>query len=167
MRDPTATAPAPPPMWAIHTDGSAMPNPGRMGLGAVLVAPDGTRHTISRPHPGTGCNNEAELLALIDALAWARQQGAHAVTVHTDSRVITDQLGNPRAPALVRIHGLVEQARLALAGFAAHDLRWIPRHRNAEADALARAALGMPPKLQAPHPAKHKAKSKAKRRRHT
>ena len=30
--------------WVAYCDGSAVPNPGRIGLGAVLTEPDGTRH---------------------------------------------------------------------------------------------------------------------------
>src|SRR5690606_15707159 len=50
--------------WLIHCDGSALPNPGRMGLGAVIVAPDGSRQTLSVDTHSTGCNNEAELRAV-------------------------------------------------------------------------------------------------------
>ena len=61
-----ATEPA---HWVVHCDGSAVPNPGRMGLGAVLVGPGGaTQHTISEATTFTGCNNEAELRALLRAL---------------------------------------------------------------------------------------------------
>ncbi|MDP1566066.1 MAG: ribonuclease H, partial [Polaromonas sp.] len=51
------------PSWIIYADGSAVPNPGRMGLGAVLVAPDGTRHVLSMATDARGCNNEAEARA--------------------------------------------------------------------------------------------------------
>ncbi|MCS4509867.1 reverse transcriptase-like protein [Xylophilus ampelinus] len=123
-----------------------MPNPGRMGLGAVLVAPDGERHTLSRLAPGTGCNNEAELRALIAALDEARAHGATAVRIHTDSGTVVAHLG-PAAPApIAHLADAFADARTRLAAFAPADLRWIPCHRNAEADALARAALGLPPR---------------------
>ena len=35
---------------------------------------------------------------------------------------------------------------LLLAAFGPVQWQWVPRHRNTEADALARAALGMAPK---------------------
>ena len=66
-----AAAPLTPGAWVIHCDGSAWPNPGRMGLGAVLTGPDGTvQHQISEATTFTGCNNEAELRALMQALQW-------------------------------------------------------------------------------------------------
>ena len=53
---PPLQAAAPP--WVVYCDGSAMPNPGRMGLGAVITAPDGTRHTLSQATDSRGCNND-------------------------------------------------------------------------------------------------------------
>ena len=95
--DPLASA-----AWVIHCDGSAWPNPGRMGLGAVLTGPDGTvQHQISEATTFTGCNNEAELRALMLALQWLAQQGiASSTPVHvfSDNSVLLEQLG-PRALA--------------------------------------------------------------------
>ncbi|ANY62538.1 hypothetical protein MA05_11135 [Comamonas aquatica] len=58
----------PPHFWILHIDGSAMPNPGRMAVGLVLTGPDGSHHSAARRLPHTGCNNEAELTALLDGL---------------------------------------------------------------------------------------------------
>ncbi len=132
--------------WTIHCDGSAVPNPGRMGLGAVLVAPDGARHTVSCLAPGTGCNNEAELRALIAALDEARARGATAVRIHTDSSTVIAHLGPAPPSPIPHLAGAFAEARTRIADFAQAELRWIPGHRNAEADALARGALGLPPR---------------------
>lgn len=53
--------------------------------------------------------------------------------------------GTPVAP-IARLQDLFDEARTQLQSFAAVSLQWIPRHRNTEADALARAALGCAPK---------------------
>lgn len=135
------------PHWTVHCDGSAVPNPGRMGLGAVLVAPDGTRHALSRATHSIGCNNEAELLALTDALLAARTQGARAVQVYSDNSILVEQLGGRAVKPIARLAELFAEARVLLASFDRVALQWIPRHRNGEADALARAALGMAPKV--------------------
>ena len=133
--------------WVIHCDGSAVPNPGRMGLGAVLVAPDGvTRHHLSQATTFTGCNNEAELRALLLALAALRGHGACALLIHSDNSVLVEQLGPKPGPPIARLAPLFDEARQLLKGFGPVDLRWIPRHRNGEADALARQALGLAPK---------------------
>ena len=135
--------------WTIHCDGSAVPNPGRMGLGAVLTAPDGTRHPLSVTADGRGCNNEAELLALMAALQEARRHGAAALVVHCDNSVVVEQLAGTATEPFVRLAPLFDEVRVMLRSFPAARLVWIPRHRNREADALARAAVGLPPKAPA------------------
>ena len=51
-----------------------------MGLGVVLLSPDGARREQSGLAPGHGCNNEAELHALCLALDLALAAG-HAPAV--------------------------------------------------------------------------------------
>ena len=136
--------------WTIHCDGSAVPNPGRMGLGAVLTAPDGTRHLLSALADGRGCNNEAELRALMAALQEARQRGAAALVIHCDNSVVVEQLAGTAAEPFLRLASLFDEVRAVLRSFPAARLVWIPRHRNREADALARAAVGLMPKNPAP-----------------
>lgn len=135
--------PAPAHHCCIHIDGSSLPNPGPMSLGAVLRLPGGTQHNLSKALHQSGCNNEAELLALMAALTLAHELGARCLTIRTDSHVLLEQLGPPMAkPArpIARLNHLFEDARQQMQGFDELVLQWIPRHRNTEADALARAA---------------------------
>ncbi len=137
--------------WVIHCDGSAVPNPGRMGLGAVITAPDGAQQTLSVATHTTGCNNEAELRALMAALQALQgrqdQQQADAVLIHSDNSIVVAQLSRPGEPEVARLAPLFDEARELIGRFAHVQLRWIPRHRNAQADALARGALGLGPKV--------------------
>jgi ribonuclease HI len=146
MVDPVSAALLP---WVIYCDGSALPNPGRMGLGAVFTEPDGTRHTLSQATHRTGCNNEAELRALMVALQQLQKRGATALLVYSDSSVLVEQLGAANAKPIARLAALFDEARALLNSFEQASLQWIPGHRNGEADALARAALGMPPRRPA------------------
>jgi len=132
--------------WVVYCDGSAMPNPGRMGIGAVITAPDGSRRTLSQATHTTGCNNEAELRALTLALQELRAQGATAVLAYSDNSILVEQLGAAQARPIARMATLFDDARALLDSFDQASIRWIPRHRNGEADALARAALGFAPK---------------------
>ena len=129
--------------WLIHCDGSALPNPGRMGLGAVWTAPDGTRHSLSQLAPGYGCNNEAEVRALMATLQALKLQGADHLRVHCDNSVVVKQIASPSAKPIARLAALFDEARALFQAFDQATLVWIPQHRNAEADTLARAALGM------------------------
>ncbi len=149
-----AAAPLAPGAWVIHCDGSAWPNPGRMGLGAVLTGPDGTvQHQISEATTFAGCNNEAELRALMLALRWLAQQGIATPTpvqVFSDNSVLVEQLGDQPTAPIARLAALFDEARSALQAFHNVRLQWIPRHRNGAADTLARAALGLAPKAALP-----------------
>ena len=129
--------------WLAYCDGSAVPNPGRIGLGAVFTAPDGTRHTLSQAAHETGCNNEAELRALLATLQELKQRGADTLLVHCDNSVVVEQVGSSTARPIARLAPLFDEARALLNSFDQASLVWIPRHRNSEADALARAALGI------------------------
>ena len=146
-------------VWLIHCDGSAFPNPGNMGLGAIITAPDHTRHTLSMPAVGKGCNNEAEARAMLAALQRAKQLGASCVRVHSDSRVVVDQLTGDGGQPIARLDALFTGLRGLLATFDEATVTWIPQHRNHEADALARTASGLPPR-----PMTRAAKGKAARR---
>ena len=136
--------------WVIYCDGSAVPNPGRMGLGAVVTAPDGSRHTLSITAEGRGCNNEAELRALMAAMQYAGQRGATVLLLHCDNSVVVQQLAGTATEPFLRLAPLFDEVRAVLHSFASARLLWIPRHRNQEADALARAAVGLMPKSPAP-----------------
>lgn len=139
----------PPYFWILRTDGAAVPNPGRMAIGVVLTTPDGGRHEVGQLLPGRGCNNEAELRALMAGLDLARQQGAASVRIYTDSQWLIEQLTQPaQAGAQIRptlrLAQWLHNASLLLKDFEQVQWRWVPRRCNAEADALARAALSLP-----------------------
>lgn len=129
--------------WFAYCDGSAVPNPGRIGLGAVFTEPDGTRHTLSQAAHENGCNNEAELRALLATLQQLKLRGAGTLLIHCDNSVVVEQVGSSTAKPIARLASLFNEARALLNSFDQATLMWIPRHRNREADALARAALGL------------------------
>jgi ribonuclease HI len=132
--------------WLAWFDGSALPNPGRIGIGAVLVAPDGRRTEISR-RAGDGDSGAAEYLALIAVLEAALAAGASLLTIHGDSRVVIDdvQAAGNGAAALAhhraRARELIALLEVGMGG-ARVALRWIPRHKNADADRLSEQARG-------------------------
>ena len=125
--------------WRAWFDGSARPNPGRCGIGARLLGPGGQVVELSEP-AGYGNSSEAEYLALIAVLEAALAQGAIELTVYGDSRVVIDDVAAPAmksaaslAPYRARVHALLAQLPGA-------SLRWVPRHKNLDADALSQRA---------------------------
>jgi ribonuclease HI len=125
--------------WLAWFDGSSHPNPGRMGIGGLLQSPDGRIVEISCA-AGYGDSSEAEYLALNAVLdAAVAAQPAHLV-IHGDSQVVIDDICSKRRPAVL----LTEQRERALRSIAQLEnvaFIWIPRHKNAHADALSQRAV--------------------------
>ncbi len=135
--------------WRGWFDGSAHPNPGQIGIGALLCGPDGERVEISR-RAGYGNSGEAEYLALTALLEAAVSLGAAGLVVHGDSQVVVNDVNlSAQAVAAVRgAKGLEEHRRRVLdlmAPLGAVSLRWLPRHRNGDADRLSQQAIDRSP----------------------
>ena len=123
--------------WQSWFDGSARPNPGQIGLGAVLRSPAGRIIELSLCG-GFGDSNQAEYMALIALLEAACQQHVAALLIYGDSRVVLDDINATAGiPALVRYR---ERALGLLAQIPDAQVHWIPRLRNQAADALAQRA---------------------------
>jgi ribonuclease HI len=122
-----------------------LPNPGKIGIGILLLAPDGQRSEESWLLTVSGCNNEAELHALRAALEMAAKAGARKLVLRGDGDVALRYVRGPESTQIARLQILVAGAREALRRFEDVQLVWVPRHRNIEADRLSRQALGLPP----------------------
>jgi ribonuclease HI len=127
--------------WLAWFDGSAHPNPGKIGIGALIAGPDGQRIDICL-RAGIGNSSVAEYRALIAVLeALVPLQPAQAV-IYGDSLVIIDDLHQAGAGAK-GLHGERARARALMAQLRDVQLRWIPRHRNAAADRLSQQAIAL------------------------
>jgi ribonuclease HI len=130
--------------FELYTDGSAPQNSlgsGPIGAGAVLLSPWGQRLAEESWPLGTGTNNEAEYLALTYGLFLAQNWGVKKIRVFSDSQLIVRQI---KGEYQVREPHLLPRYQMALAileGFAAYQLKWIPRQENREADRLASMGL--------------------------
>lgn len=125
-------------LWTVYIDGSATPNPGRMRIGGIAYAPDGSTRSFSQAIAHSGCNNEAEARAAMHVLQWLHAQQVRAVLLHTDNSILAEQLSQASPKPIARLADIYAQARALLALFDSVQLCWIPRHKNAVADALAR-----------------------------
>ena len=130
--------------WQAWFDGSALPNPGKIGIGVMLLSPGGVRSEKSEPTGCSGCNNEAELHALGAALEMAGQAGARRLVLRGDSDVALRYVRGSESTQIARLQLLIADARESMGCFEDVQLIWIPRHRNVEADRLSRQALGLP-----------------------
>jgi ribonuclease HI len=127
-----------PQSWQGWFDGSATPNPGKIGLGAVLRSPDGRQFDLSRT-AGEGDSNQAECLALIALLECAQREKIEQLVIFGDSQIVIAAVANGGSDQ--GFSTLRSKAQALMATIASVQLCWIPRHKNAAADALSQNAL--------------------------
>lgn len=130
----------PPTAWRAWFDGSARPNPGTCGIGAVLAGPDGELVEIARP-AGYGNSSEAEYRALIALLEAAVRHGSHDLTIYGDSQVVVNDVNGPDHLAARALLPYRRAVHALMASLAQATLRWVPRHKNTVADALSQRAV--------------------------
>jgi ribonuclease HI len=136
--------------WHAWFDGSAHPNPGKIGIGGVLESPDGDVVKISA-RAGHGDSCEAEYLALIAVLeaAVSRTPAPAKLVIHGDSQVVIEDVLRDEASSAPALSTYAAQARALIAQLADVRLLWIPRARNTAADALSQHAVRNEPDLHA------------------
>lgn len=142
--------------WQAWFDGSALPNPGKLGIGVSLLSPDGLSFELSQKLASEGCNNEAELHALCAALQLAHASGAKHLLLSGDSDVAIQYVLKTKVTSVERITALVTQAQSLISKFEQVELTWVPRHRNTAADQLSRQALGLAEKPLKPKKSKRR-----------
>jgi len=125
----------------IYTDGASRGNPGPAGIGAVIL--DETERVVAEISRGIGIatNNEAEYLALAEALEKARSLGARRVRVYVDSELVARQLCGEYAVRSDRLRPLIARVQALRRGFDACPVRHVRRAMNARADELANMGI--------------------------
>ncbi len=129
-----------PAAWHGWFDGSATPNPGAIGIGALLLGPAGERVEISR-RAGIGSSGDAEYLALLALLEKAVDLKVEELLVRGDSQVVVHDVLTDGGPGAKGLEGYRARALALLARIEQVAVRWLPRHRNGEADSLSQQAL--------------------------
>ena len=133
-----------------YADGACRRNPGPMGMGGLIINPEGK--VIHRRYSAMpwGTNNQAEYLAAIAVLEQADRLGVRRLELRMDSELVVRQLTGEYS---VKNEGLVPLYRRAAALLRSFE-RWrcvhISRKDNWPADRLANKALD-----QAGEPAKN------------
>jgi ribonuclease HI len=94
---------------------------------------------------GHGDSSHAEYRALIALLQAAVRHGADRLTVYGDSQVVINDVNGPAHAAAPALHEYRGAVLALLAQLSEATLRWVPRHKNLEADALSQRAASDPP----------------------
>ena len=119
----------------LYFDGGCRPNPG-----AVQTAVVAGGKLFLRADYAPGDNNDAEWLALIDALRVARDLGLADVALLGDSALVVDQANGATRRIAPRFKAHLATFRALADGFASVRVRRIGRKQNLAGIALERAA---------------------------
>jgi probable phosphoglycerate mutase len=126
----------------VEADGGSRGNPGPAGYGAVVRDPEaGEVLARRRGGLGTATNNVAEYTGLVAGLQAAGDLGATVADVRMDSKLVVEQCSGRWKVRNESLKPLAAQVRDLVRGFRRVSFEWVPRERNAAADALANEAM--------------------------
>jgi len=129
--------------FVVEADGGSRGNPGPAGYGSLVRDAD-TGSVLARRNGflGTTTNNVAEYTGLIEGLKAAQAlDPAAAIEVRMDSKLVVEQVSGRWQVKHEGLKPLAREAVSLTATFPSVRLTWIPRAKNADADALANEAM--------------------------
>jgi ribonuclease HI len=129
-------------MRKIQFDGAAVPNPGNIGIGVVLIENNSIIEKISQKLPDIGTNNIAEYTALLRGINKALELGWSNVIIEGDSMLVINQVNGKWKIHKDHLRILCSNVQKELLNFGSYQLNWIPREKNSIADELAVKAIG-------------------------
>jgi ribonuclease HI len=115
----------------IWFDGGCRPNPGKIVTAVVAGG-----HVRLRTDHGAGDNNDAEWLALLDALALARGLGVKDLVLLGDSAMVVDHARGRARRVPARFRAFLAQFRAGVDGFDRVRVRHVGRAQNLAGIAL-------------------------------
>ena len=127
--------------YTANIDGAARGNPGPAAYGVVVRQPDGAVLTSFKKYIEKQTNNVAEYYALIAALDYAAAHNLRRLRVRSDSELLVRQMQGRYKVKSPVLRPLYERARKMAGGLEMFAIEHVPREQNADADALANAAL--------------------------
>jgi ribonuclease HI len=132
----------------LRADGASRGNPGHAAAGIVLTREDGSALMREATYLGVLTNNQAEYRALILGLRAAARYNPSAVRVYMDSELVVRQMRGEYRVKHELLRPLYDEALAAARALPRVTFTHVPRGENAEADALANAALDEQARLE-------------------
>ncbi len=134
-------------MLRVEADGGSRGNPGVAGFGALVRDGASGRILAECAGPlGRESNNVAEYTGLVEGLRAAyRVDPSARIEVTMDSKLVVEQMSGRWKIKHEDMRRLAQQARDAAdrfdGGAASVTYRWVPRHRNKDADRLSNVGM--------------------------
>ncbi len=125
----------------IFTDGGSRGNPGKAGIGYLIQDLNGLNLETGSKYIGIKTNNEAEYLALIEALSQAIKLEAKNIKVFADSELMIKQLKKEYKVKQEHLKKLFDEVEKLTKNFKNVTYTHIKREFNKEADLLVNQAL--------------------------
>lgn len=138
---------APPPSAGetliVYTDGASRGNPGPAAAGYVVLDSVGRLVGEGGKTLGERTNNQAEYLAVQEAIGWIEQNlgREYQLLIRSDSELIVKQLRGEYKVKDAELRELALETISLLMYFNSFELDAVPRKENSRADALANQAL--------------------------
>lgn len=125
----------------IYSDGAARGNPGKAGIGGLILGDENQKLLTVSEYIGETTNNVAEYKALILCLESSASLGAVDIVIHLDSQLIVRQLQGLYRVKDQKLKPLYEKTKSLLRSYKKVDIFHIERSENKEADKLANQAI--------------------------
>lgn len=127
-------------MYYGYFDGSASPNPGKIGCGFCIYK-DGREILCGASPSGVGTNNEAEYLALVNLLEQCVNHGVDEITCFGDSKLVINQVNGVWNVGSGKLALLAARVRNLSSKIDNISFKWIPREKNVRADMLSKRGV--------------------------
>ncbi|XP_057755308.1 uncharacterized protein LOC130974437 [Arachis stenosperma] len=128
--------------WKLHVDGSSNSTHG--GARIILENQNGITIEQSVRYEFPVSNNQAEYEALLAGLTLAREVGAKALEVNTDSQVVSSQINGSYQARYPLLQQYLTKVNKLKERFEIITIQHVPRERNARADLLSKLASTKP-----------------------
>jgi ribonuclease HI len=132
-------------MYSLYTDGSANPNPGPCGCGAVLLdADDNILWTLSE-YLGHGTNNVGELTAILRGCQrFSELDTNKPLTIYSDSELCVNLVTGTKKTKKPHLQNILDHV-LEIKARTPFNIQWVKAHNNLKwnefADKLADRAV--------------------------
>jgi len=131
-------------VYKLYYDGACNPNPGPVGVGAVLISPTGEEIAFVSRRGADGTNNTAEYDALLAGLELALSHGVTELIALGDSKLVTMQARGDWDCNNEALYQRLMKVKEISGSFKQIHFEWIKREKNTRADELSKEALTRP-----------------------